>query len=175
MGVLIAIGQGVMNVYPPIVYTISVVGQPRDLTNWLANSFLGLKFPVTDISQNFPLLGSVGLIIGGSIGVVQSKLWRQWKSKRSSRVVATDQAGLRPLERRPRNTDQGSGMAPRRDLVRHFVNGFIITNFAMLVGYCPIRMAASIAYGSLFATYGLLFTVLGAFFGARLLVKRAKV
>ncbi len=129
IGLWIAIGQAVLRIFPPEVFTVCMIGHPNDLFSWVANYALGTNFFIHPISRVFPLLTAIGVLVGGSIAAFQHK---DFKSSRRA-----------------------------RDPLGAAVLGFLVANFGMMLGYCPIKVTATVAYGSMEMLVALLFIVVG--------------
>ncbi|GBF36471.1 cytochrome C [Methanofervidicoccus abyssi] len=53
-----------------------------------------------------------------------------------------------------------------------FILGFLVINFALLMGGCPIRMSLRTSYGDIFGIIGLLGLFIGVVIGSELYLKR---
>jgi hypothetical protein len=77
--VLAAVVAGAFfEVWPPGAYGICMSCHGRDLVNWLANHGLGTDFTISSVSLVFPLLTTVGVLIGAVIASVISGEFR-WR------------------------------------------------------------------------------------------------
>jgi hypothetical protein len=67
-------------VRPPDAYGICMACHGRDLTNWLLNSQLGTTLAVSQVSLVFPLITTVGVLIGAAAAAAASGefRWRLW-------------------------------------------------------------------------------------------------
>jgi hypothetical protein len=59
-------------VRPPEAYGICMSCHGRDLVNWLSNDFLGTDLTVAQASLVFPVLTTVGVLVGAFVGAVSS-------------------------------------------------------------------------------------------------------
>jgi hypothetical protein len=59
-------------VRPPDAYGICMACHGRDLVGWLANNQLGTSLAVAPVSLVFPLLTTVGVLIGAAVAAVGS-------------------------------------------------------------------------------------------------------
>jgi hypothetical protein len=58
-------------------------------------------------------------------------------------------------------------------LVTGFILGFLVLNFALLMGGCPVRMGLRTAYGDLFGLIGILGIVAGVIVSTEVYLKKA--
>ncbi len=65
-------------VRPPDAYGICMACHGRDLVGWLANSQFGTSLAVAQVSAVFPLLTTIGVLIGATIAAVGSGEFR-WR------------------------------------------------------------------------------------------------
>ncbi len=65
-------------VRPPDAYGICMACHGRDLVNWVVNLRLGTRLPVAPVSLVFPLLTTVGVVIGAFVAAVVSGEFR-WR------------------------------------------------------------------------------------------------
>lgn len=56
-------------------------------------------------------------------------------------------------------------LRPARQSLFYFVNGFLMMNFGLILGSCPIRIVLLSAYGNLIAVVGLVCVILGVVIG----------
>lgn len=82
-GVLAVLAQPLFNIQPPQAYGICTVCHARDLLNWLSNLLLSIKIEAADVSIHYPLLTTVGLVIGS---VVSSKLNGEYRRISSEKL-----------------------------------------------------------------------------------------
>lgn len=76
---LLAIAAGAFfEVRPPEAYGICMACHGRDLINWILNFQLGTNLTVAQASLVFPVLTTVGVLVGGFIGAVSSGEFR-WR------------------------------------------------------------------------------------------------
>lgn len=64
------------------------------------------------------------------------------------------------------------GFVPARDQLKSFILGFLVINFGLILGACPLRAVVSTAYGDLIILVGLIFIVVGAIAGAERIRRR---
>lgn len=65
---LLAVGvQLFFRVQPPPAYGICMACHPRDMVNWLMNHAFGTNWEIAPVSVTFPLLTTVGVLIGAYI------------------------------------------------------------------------------------------------------------
>ncbi len=77
---LLAVGvQVLFNVKPPPAYGICMACHPRDLINWTVNHLAGTNWEVAPVSLTFPLLTTVGLLIGALLAARRHREFR-WVS-----------------------------------------------------------------------------------------------
>lgn len=62
-----------------------------------------------------------------------------------------------------------------RDPLAIFIKGFLVANFALTLGACPLREIVYMAYGNLHAVVGFLFIMVGVIAGAEYLKRRGAV
>lgn len=60
------------------------------------------------------------------------------------------------------------------DYIGAFVSGFLVANFALIMGACPIKVMVSIAYGNLVLLIGFIFVVVGAILAVEYVRWRAR-
>ena len=58
-------------------------------------------------------------------------------------------------------------------MVTGLVIGFLVMNFALLMGGCPIRMSLRTAYGDIFGLLGILGIVAGVIVATEVYLKKA--
>jgi hypothetical protein len=66
------------------------------------------------------------------------------------------------------------GLRPSRQPFYYFANGFLMMNFGLVLGSCPIRIVLLSAYGNLVGIVGWMCIVLGVVFGSAALRWRAR-
>lgn len=77
---LLAVAAGAFfQVRPPEAYGICMACHGRDLVNWVLNAQFGTHLTVAEASLVFPLLTTVGVLIGGLIGAISSGEFR-WRT-----------------------------------------------------------------------------------------------
>lgn len=70
--------EAFFQVWPPDAYGICMSCHTRDLVNWISNHAFGTDLTISQVSLVFPLLTTVGVIIGASIAAVVSGEFR-WR------------------------------------------------------------------------------------------------
>lgn len=61
-----------------------------------------------------------------------------------------------------------------REPIFHFITGFMVINFGLILGSCPIRIIIVSAYGSLIGIVGYICLIIGVVIGSLWLRQRAK-
>jgi len=134
MGGLAAVVQGYFNLQPPVAAGICGISHPANLVNWLANNNpLFTPDPPFTIHSIF-----VSVPVLTSVGFIIGGFIAAFLNKEFK---------FRP--------------GPVRDNILAFILGFIIINFGLLWGSCPIRTTILAAYGMPFAMLILGCIVLG--------------
>ena len=136
MGVLAAVIQGFFDLQPPAAAGICGISHPANLINWLANNN-----PIVALRPNPPFTIHsifVAVPVLTSVGFIIGGF---------AAAVINKEFKFRP--------------GPVRDNVLAFILGFIIVNFGLLWGSCPIRTTVLAAYGMPFAMLILGCIVLG--------------
>jgi len=57
-------------------------------------------------------------------------------------------------------------LEPAREPIFHFITGFMVINFGLILGSCPIRIIIVSSYGSLIAILGYACLIVGVFLGS---------
>ncbi len=78
MALAAVIAGSFFSVRPPDAYGICMACHGRDLVNWLTNRGFATRLPVAPVSLVFPLLTTVGVIIGAFVAAVLSGEFR-WR------------------------------------------------------------------------------------------------
>ena len=65
-------------------------------------------------------------------------------------------------------------LEPAREPIYHFITGFLVINFGLILGSCPIRIIIVSSYGSLIAIVGYGCMILGVVLGSAWLRRRAR-
>jgi hypothetical protein len=63
---------------------------------------------------------------------------------------------------------------PAREPIYHFITGFLVINFGLILGSCPIRIIIVSSYGSLIAIVGYGCMIVGVILGSAWLRRRAR-
>jgi hypothetical protein len=80
-GFLAVIAQPIFRIQPPQAYGICIVCHARDLINWIINRIFTSDFDIAEVSINFPLLTTIGIIIGAFISSKSNKEFRLIKTE----------------------------------------------------------------------------------------------
>lgn len=83
-GVLAVLAQPLFHIQPPQAYGICTVCHARDLINWFSNVLFSIKLEAAEVAIYYPLLTTVGLVIGA---FVSSKLNREYRRISSEKLV----------------------------------------------------------------------------------------
>lgn len=65
-------------------------------------------------------------------------------------------------------------LEPAREPIYHFITGFLVINFGLILGSCPIRIIIVSSYGSLIAIVGYACMIIGVILGSAWLRRRAR-
>lgn len=149
-GFLAVIAQAFFHVIPPPAYGICIACHARDLINWIVAHIFPiygisngkLVIPGGPVSYNFPLLTTLGILIGALIAAISNKEFK-WKVMRVS--------WQKPIP--------------------EFFWGMLVMISALTIGGCPIRTALRTAYLDITAGIGLIMIAVGVFFGCQVLKK----
>lgn len=76
MAVAAVFAGTLFDVRPPDAYGVCMACHGRDLVNWIANDLFGTHLTVAPVALVFPLLTTVGVLIGGWLGAVMSGEYR---------------------------------------------------------------------------------------------------
>ncbi len=83
-GVLAVLAQPLFKIQPPQAYGICTVCHGRDLLNWLSGYLFSIRFEAAEVSINYPLLTTIGLIIGS---IISSKLNGEFRLIRTENLI----------------------------------------------------------------------------------------
>ncbi len=83
-GVLAVLAQPLFKIQPPQAYGICTICHGRDLLNWLSGYLFSIRFESAEVSINYPLLTTIGLIIGS---IISSKLNGEFRLIRTENWV----------------------------------------------------------------------------------------
>ena len=75
-------------VRPPDAYGICMACHGRDLVDWLVNQWSSARWPVSQASLVFPLLTSVGVILGGLVAAMMSGELRWHRARKPLKSFA---------------------------------------------------------------------------------------
>ncbi|OFW65862.1 MAG: hypothetical protein A2Z12_04795 [Actinobacteria bacterium RBG_16_68_21] len=75
-------------VRPPDAYGICMACHGRDLLDWLVNNWSSARWPVSQASLVFPLLTTVGVLIGGFTAAVLSGEFRWHRARKPLKSFA---------------------------------------------------------------------------------------
>ena len=81
-GILAVAAGAFFEVRPPGAYGICMACHGRDLVNWTLNLFAGTRLPVAPASLVFPVLTTVGVLLGALLGAKSSGEFR-WRNPES--------------------------------------------------------------------------------------------
>ncbi|PYU21449.1 MAG: cytochrome C [Acidobacteria bacterium] len=82
-GVLAVLAGTFFDVRPPEAYGICMACHARDLLNWTVNRTAGTHLTVAPVSLVFPVLTTIGVLLGALLGSTSSKEFR-WSSPDNS-------------------------------------------------------------------------------------------
>src|SRR3989442_14338148 len=82
-GVLAVVAGAVFAVRPPEVYGLCMACHARDLVNWTINDLAGTHLTVAPASVVFPVLTTVGVLMGALVGAMFSGEFH-WRSAENS-------------------------------------------------------------------------------------------
>ena len=80
-GLLSVLAQPIFKIQPPQAYGICTVCHARDLLNWLSTTIFSFRMESAEVSVNYPLLTTIGLIIGSIISSKLNKEFRMIKTE----------------------------------------------------------------------------------------------
>jgi multidrug transporter EmrE-like cation transporter len=66
-GMLAVLAQPIFHIQPPQAYGICTVCHARDLLNWFSRLLFAINIEAADVSIAYPLLTTIGLVIGAFI------------------------------------------------------------------------------------------------------------
>jgi len=78
-GLLAVMVGAFFEVYPPEAYGLCMACHARDLVNWSTNHLFSTNLVVAEASTVFPLLTTVGVLVGAFVGAITSGEFR-WKT-----------------------------------------------------------------------------------------------
>jgi hypothetical protein len=85
-GVLAVAAGAVFEVRPPEAYGVCMACHGRDLVNWTINVVAGTHLTVAPASLVFPLLTTVGVVLGALLGATTSGEFRWWTPESSPKA-----------------------------------------------------------------------------------------
>lgn len=71
IGSLAVLAQPIFKIQPPQAYGICTICHGRDLLNWLSKKLFSFNFESAEVSINYPLTTTIGIIIGS---ILSSKI-----------------------------------------------------------------------------------------------------
>ena len=77
-GVLAVAAGAFFDVRPPEAYGVCMACHGRDLVNWTINAAAGTRLPVAEASLVFPVLTTVGVLLGALAAAWTSGEFRSW-------------------------------------------------------------------------------------------------
>ena len=90
-GFLAVFAQPLFRIQPPQAYGICTICHARDLLNWVSKLLLSVKIEAADASLHYPLLTTVGLVMGA---FVSSKLNGEYRRMRGERFLPQFLGGI---------------------------------------------------------------------------------
>ena len=148
IGFLAASLQYLAGMVKPPAYGFCMACHARDLVNTAVNSVSSLDLfvaPVIAEPIGIPALTVIGIILGSFVASMLSKEFKISKVKNYF------------------------------SLVKLFILGFLVMNFALILGACPIRTALRMAHGDIVAVVGLMCIGVGAILGTFILERTVEV
>lgn len=91
VGTLAVLAQPIFKIQPPQAYGICTVCHFKDLLNWFVNFLFPFKIEVAEVSIDYPLLTTIGIIIGA---IISSKFNGEFKFIRSENIFMMFFLGL---------------------------------------------------------------------------------
>ena len=82
-GVLAVTAGALFEVRPPEAYGVCMACHGRDLVNWTINLLAGTHLTVAPASLVFPVLTTVGALVGAMLGATTSSEFRWWSPESS--------------------------------------------------------------------------------------------
>jgi hypothetical protein len=76
---LAVVAGSLLDVRPPEAYGVCIACHARDLVDWTINRLAGTDLTVAPASLVFPVLTTVGVLLGGLVGAVSNREFR-WRS-----------------------------------------------------------------------------------------------
>ena len=73
LGILAVLAQPLFKIYPPQAYGICTICHARDLLNWLLKQMFSIEFETSLLSINYPLLTTIGIILGSFLSSKKNK------------------------------------------------------------------------------------------------------
>lgn len=145
MGIAAAALQAFFGVQPPVAYGVCLIGHPSILVKWLMNNIFSTHLPIGTEFIVYPSMLVVGIVGGALIASLRSgELKNELKSK--------------PI--------------PAKGKYMALLFGFLVANFGLIVGACPIRTALLVGYGSVLGVI-MLVSIIGGVFLATLHLRRS--
>ncbi len=148
IGFLAAALQQIASMTKPPAYGFCMACHARDLINGLINMVAGTKIlGVAGIVEIgiIPTLTVIGVLLGS---FVAAKIYKEF---RVTKAVS------------------------RLSMLKMFLLGFLVMNFALILSACPIRVSLRVAHGDIVALVGLFCIGIGAIVGTILLERSVKV
>ena len=145
VGFLAASLQGIAVMVKPPAYGFCMACHARDLINSIINPIMGTDLGIAGVVTTIPTLTVIGVLLGAFVAAVLSKEFHFTK------------------------------IPSKLAMVKMFVLGLLVMNFALILSACPIRTSLRVAHGDIIAVVGLLCIGIGAILAAVVLEKRVEV
>jgi len=84
LGILAVLAQPLFKIQPPQAYGICTVCHGRDLLNWISKILFSIELESAEVSINYPLLTTIGLIIGS---IISSKLNGEFRFIKTENLI----------------------------------------------------------------------------------------
>ena len=81
LGIIVVLAQPLFKIQPPQAYGICTICHARDLLNWILKSIASIEFESAIVAANYPLLTTLGIILGSFISSKSNKEFRFIRSE----------------------------------------------------------------------------------------------
>ena len=88
-GILAVTAGTFFEVRPPEAYGVCIACHGRDLVDWTVNAFFGTHLTVAPASLVFPVLTTIGVLLGALVAATMSGEFRWWSPRTRSRRSCT--------------------------------------------------------------------------------------